>query len=105
MIAQLAQFSSLEEMTDLNQQVTELNDNIVGLAVLQQTNALMAQLTSASALIGASVKFLDPETDAEAWGTVASVKIQDGQALLSIGGRDVPLASLVEIGPAPGSES
>ena len=40
-IAQLAQFSSLEEMQGVN-------ENLVGLAVLQQSNALMGQLTEAS---------------------------------------------------------
>src|SRR6185295_11678278 len=54
-IAQLAQFSSLEQMQ-------ELNDNIVGLAVLQQSNALLSQLTDSSALIGKSVKYADPVT-------------------------------------------
>ena len=47
-IAQLAQFSSLEEM-----QV--VNENLVALALLQQDNALMAQLTDSSALIGKNV--------------------------------------------------
>jgi flagellar basal-body rod modification protein FlgD len=93
MIAQLAQFSSLEQMQ-------EVNDNIVGLAVLQQGNALLSQLTSSSALINQHVKYVDPSTNLEAWGRVASVKIEDGLALLNIGGADVPLANVIEIGPA-----
>ena len=93
MLAQLAQFSSLE-------QLGELNDNIVGLAVLQQSNALMDQLTSSSALIGQSVKYVDPATEAEVWGNVASVKIVDGLAVLSIDGKDVPLGNVLEVGPA-----
>ena len=79
----------------------DLNDNIVGLAVLQQSNALMAQLTDSSALIGKSVKYQDPDTQAEAWGTVSSVRIQDGLAVLHIDGKDVPLASVTEIGIPP----
>lgn len=94
MIAQLAQFSSLEEMQ-------ELNDNIVGLAVLQQGNALMSQLTTSSLLIGKDVKYVDPTTNAEAWGTVDSVKIADGQAVLSIDGSDIPLANVRELGGTP----
>ena len=92
MIAQLAQFSSLE-------QLSELNDNILGLAVLQQSNALMDQLTSSSSLIGESVKYVDPESGTESWGTVSSVKIVDGLAVLSIDGGDVPLANVLEVGP------
>ena len=98
LIAQLAQFSSLEEME-------ELNDNIVGLAVLQQSNALMSQLTNSSALIDKSVQYLHPATNVETWGRVESVKIEDGEAVLRIGGQDVPLANVLEIGPAPSSDA
>lgn len=97
MLAQLAQFSSLEQMS-------QLNDNIVGLAVLQQSNALMSQLTSSSSLIGQNVKYSDPASGDNVWGTVDSVKIQDGLAVLSIGGEDVPLANVLEVGPPAGGD-
>lgn len=96
MLAQLAQFSSLE-------QLEELNDNLVGLAVLQQSNALMDQLTSSSALIGQHVKYADPDTGAEAWGDVASVKITDGLAVLNIDGKDVPLVNVLEVSQPAGT--
>ena len=98
MLAQLAQFSSLEQME-------ALNENIVGLAVLNQSNALMAQLTNSSTLIDKSVQYVDPTTGAEQWGTVQSVKIEEGLAVLNIGGKDVPLASILEIGPAPTADA
>ncbi|MCK6445882.1 MAG: flagellar hook capping protein [Planctomycetes bacterium] len=94
MIAQLAQFSSLEQMQSLN-------DNIVGLAVLQQQNALLSQLTSASSLIGENIRYVDPATETEQWGTVSAVKIVDGLASLSIDGKDVPLANVAEVGAPP----
>lgn len=94
MLAQLAQFSSLEQMQNLN-------DNIVGLAVLQQSNALMQQLTDASALMGKDVKYTDPETQKETWGKVDSVRIVDGAAMLNIGGKDIPLVAVKEIGTPP----
>ncbi len=100
MLAQLAQFSALEQMQ-------ELNDNIVGLAVLQQSNALMSQLTSSSALIGQSVMYADPAStvpSGSAWGTVSSVKIQEGLAVLVIDGKDVPLANVLEVGAPPAGE-
>ncbi len=98
MLAQLAQFSSLE-------QLEELNDNLVGLAVLQQSNALMDQLTSSSALIGQYVKYTDPDSGSEAWGDVSSVKITDGLAVLNIGGKDVPLVNVLEVSQPVDSES
>jgi flagellar basal-body rod modification protein FlgD len=93
-VAQLAQFSSLEQMQNLN-------DNIVGLALLQQNNALLSQLTQSSALIGQTVEWTDPETGAVHSGEVSSVKLQDGLALLEIDGQDVPLGYVTQvIGPA-----
>ncbi|MCP3917850.1 MAG: hypothetical protein GY711_20075 [bacterium] len=89
-IAQLAQFSSLEEMQGVN-------ENLVALAALQQSNALMSQLTDSSALIGRNVRFIDPSTEVEALGTVDSVRIEQGLAILRIDGQDVPLANVTEV--------
>jgi flagellar basal-body rod modification protein FlgD len=96
MIAQLAQFSSLEQMQ-------QVNDNLIGLAVLQQTNALLQQMTSSAALIGQEVRYIDPQTEAEASGVVGSVLIKDGLAQLQIDGKDVPLANVIEISAAAAS--
>jgi flagellar basal-body rod modification protein FlgD len=99
MIAQLAQFSSLEQMTTVN-------DSLLGLAVLQQQNALLDQLTSSSALMGKSVKYVDPaDGTTEKWGTVGAVKIKDGLATLSIDGVDVPLVNVVEVGVPPPADA
>ena len=89
-IAQLTQLSSLEG-------IQNLNDNIVGLAMLQQGNALMSQLTQSSALIGKEVTYTDSNTGEERTGVVQSVKIEDGLAVLNLDGEDVPLASIIEI--------
>ncbi len=99
-IAQLAQFSSLDEMRGVN-------ENLVALALLQQNNALMAQLTDASSLIGKSVVYVPAEGGAEVAGTVESVKLKDGLAVLRIDGTDVPLSDVVEVtaGVDTGDES
>ena len=89
-IAQLAQFSSLEEM-----QV--VNENLVALALLQQDNALMAQLTDSSALIGKQVVYMDPETSEPATGTVEAVKLAEGAVSLLVDGKEISLASVSEI--------
>ena len=89
-IAQLANFSSLEEMQNLN-------ENIVGMVYLQQSNALLQQLTDSSNLIGKEVTFLDPQTQAESKGVVGKVKIVDGQALLDVDGQDIPLVYVTEV--------
>ncbi len=89
-IAQLASFSSLEAQNNLN-------DSFLGLAILQQSNALMSQLTEGSSLIGQNVKYDDPTTGAAMEGTVDSIRIQDGIAVLNVGGTDVPLLHVTEV--------
>jgi flagellar basal-body rod modification protein FlgD len=89
-IAQLAQFSSLEAQNNLN-------DSFLGLAVLQQSNALMSQLTEGSTLIGQEVTFQDPTTGEFTNGTVDSIRIQDGIAVLNVDGYDVPLMQVTEV--------
>ena len=96
-VSELANFSSLEEAEKLNTQMTELNENILGMVVLQQSNALLSQLTESSNLIGKEVKFYDFETQGTLQGSVDSVKIEDGLALLKIDGADVPLANVTEV--------
>ncbi|MDA1267348.1 MAG: flagellar biosynthesis protein FlgD [Planctomycetota bacterium] len=85
-IAQLAQFSSLEEMQGVN-------ENLVALAYLQEGNAMLGQLTNSSALIGKQVTY-SGEDGSEQTGVVDAVKLVNSQVMLSIGGEDVPLTAL-----------
>ena len=75
----------------------QLNQNILGLAVLQQTNAVMSQLTQSSALIGQNVTYIDPVTNESRTGIVTKVKLLEGVATLEIDGQDVPLGNVTEI--------
>lgn len=89
-VAQLATFSSLEQLEGLNQ-------NVVAMIALNQSNALLSQLTQSSALIGKEVSWEELETGSERSGRVESVKIVDGLAVLRIDGEDVPLAAVIEV--------
>ncbi|HEX6885527.1 MAG TPA: flagellar hook capping FlgD N-terminal domain-containing protein [Planctomycetota bacterium] len=89
-VAQLATFSSLEQLEGLNQ-------NVVAMIALNQSNALLSQLTQASALIGKDVAWIDFDTEQPGAGTVESVKVVDGLAVLRIDGQDVPLAAITEV--------
>ena len=97
-VSQLAQFSSLEQMQNLN-------DNLVGMATLQQNNALLSQLTESSTLIGKTVQWTDPNSGASSSGTVTAVKLSNGAALLEIGGQDIPLTSVTMVEPPADSGS
>lgn len=97
--AQLAQFSSLEQME-------LVNENLVSLAVLDQEAALTQQITGASALVGHNVTYVDPETGQDVTGEVEYAKVQDGMVHLGVGGIDVPLALISEVlGQASPEES
>lgn len=89
-IAQLATFTSVEELE-------QLNDSMVAMIALNQSNALLSQMTQASELIGKNVTWTDPETGETGEGRVDSVSIQDGIAFLRVGELDVPLALVGEI--------
>jgi flagellar basal-body rod modification protein FlgD len=89
-VEQLATFSSLE-------QLEELNDNTVAMIALNQSNALLSQLTQSSGLIGKTISWVDPTTGAVSSGTVDRVKLMNGLAVLSVGDLDVPLATVIEI--------
>lgn len=88
--AQLAQFSSLEEMQNVNA-------NLQAMAALSQENALLSQLTTAAGLIGSNVDFIDPATGEQANGDVEAVRLETGLTLLRIDGEDVPLANVLEV--------
>ncbi|MFT7679563.1 MAG: flagellar basal-body rod modification protein FlgD [Planctomycetota bacterium] len=88
--AQLAQFSSLEEMQSMNK-------NLELMANLNQENALLSQLTTASGLIGMNVDYIDPNTGESQSGEVGSVRLEAGLTMVRVGGLDVPLANVLEV--------
>ncbi len=96
-IAQLSGFSTLEELESLN-------GNVVAMIALNQSNALLAQLTQGSALIGQQVGWIDPLTGETHTGNVESVKVLDGIAVLNIGGEDGPLAAGTEVYGEPAAD-
>jgi flagellar basal-body rod modification protein FlgD len=97
-VAQLAQFSSLEQMQ-------EMNSNITTLALLSQGNAVLGQLSQSSNLIGQQVTWEDSELGLSGSGKVESVKLIEGITYLSIGGQSVPLAFVTQVDGAAAAEA
>jgi flagellar basal-body rod modification protein FlgD len=95
--AQLAQFSSLEELEGMNSMLETLT-------ILQQGNALLSQLSESSALIGKQVDWSDPELGFEGEGVVDSVELIEGITYLKIGENSVPLAFVTQV-QEPGADS
>lgn len=84
-IAQMAQFSSLEQMQNLNESF--------------ETMALVDMSSSALNFLGREVQATDPsmENGEMITGTVSSIKLKDGEAMLVINGNEVPLTAVQNI--------
>lgn len=89
-VAQLAQFSALEQMTNVASAVEELKESMV---VLNS----MSLLTQGAALIGKEVDGTDSDGN-EISGTVNSVKWLDGSLTLMLGDTPVKMENIQQIG-------
>ena len=82
-IAQMAQFSSLEQMQNLG----KLQENLIRESVVGQ----------AINLIGRTVDAIDPETSQVFTGKVTAMKMVDGQPKLIIDGKEVDMGYITKV--------
>ncbi|MGI5911151.1 MAG: flagellar hook capping FlgD N-terminal domain-containing protein [Syntrophomonadaceae bacterium] len=93
-IAQMASFSSLEQMQNLNKGFENLaaniNDNIIPALLLQQS----------SNLVGREISYQNPEAQGEniLYGIVTSVVFKNGKAYCIVNGKEVDMTYLSGIG-------
>ena len=86
-LAQTAQFTSLEKL---------------GAVADQTSQALAAQMAfGASSLVGRSVTYLDADGLTEVAGTVDLVRFTPAGPVLTVGGAEVPISSLVTVAQNP----
>jgi flagellar basal-body rod modification protein FlgD len=84
-MGQMAQFSSLEQMTNVSSSLDQLT--------------LTSQLTQGAALFGQQLTYqLDGDSQVES-GTASAVRVENGKVLVTIGGTDVPLAAIQTVTP------
>ncbi|MFS8665809.1 MAG: hypothetical protein LOD84_09080 [Limnochordales bacterium] len=88
-IAQLAQFSALEQMHNMARQMERLADAQLG----------VGGLGHAVSLLGRTVVILDPETGGMVTGRVDSVRMRGGQPWLVVGEREFSVLDVVEVRP------
>jgi|GEM_PF-877050 len=93
-IAQLAQFSALEQMYNMASQMERLAD----------AQWILSGLGHAVTLLGRVVVFLDPETGAPVTGKVDAVRMEDGQPVLVVGQRRFSLGDVLEVRPEQGGK-
>ena len=82
-VAQLAQFSSLERVQQLDERIALLLE--------------MERLGQANALIGKQIEALTPAAGETVKGVVTGVKMADGDALLAVGGEWVKLRNVISV--------
>jgi len=86
-IAEMAQFSALEQMTNISTAINTLNTNMTN--YMQQ-----ASLSQGAALIGKSVSGVDTDGTTTIAGTVEAVQLVDGNPELEILQSDGTTANL-----------
>ena len=86
-LSQLAQFTSVEQMSNLN-------TNVEKLLSVQQT-------LQAGGLVGKTVNYLDPDTGYVEQGKVTAVKLTPSGPVLVIGTRQVPVSQITAIVETP----
>lgn len=94
-LAQLAQFSALEQMTNLNTAMGTVTDAVNTI----NTSILVGQ---ASSLIGQEIEWTNDKGDLES-GKVDALKVIDGQPYLIVGEKIVDISTVETIGKLPDS--
>lgn len=103
-LAQLAQFSSVESLQNMNAQFSGLSSKLDTLiAVTQGNNSSLSELQALNAgagLLGKSVRY---GADNSNVGVVDQIKPDNGSILVRIGDQFVPIASIVSVAEKPGN--
>lgn len=96
-IGQLANFSSLEQMKNLN-------DGVVGLAMIQQDTSTLLQMTNGSALIGKQIEYTDADGAAKS-GKVDALVMKDGYVYLKVGADQIGIGDVTKVLDPSASDS
>ncbi len=82
-IAQLAQFTSLEQLTNLN---TSFSDMLK-----------YQQLLGGGELIGKNASYIGTGSDGNPQGVITGIKISDGAIAAGIGSKEIPISNITGI--------
>lgn len=82
-VAQLAQFSALENAQSTNERIGSILD--------------LERLGQGAELVGRRVSYLDPASGERLPGTVSAVEVVNGSVIVDLGGTQVPIQNIVRI--------
>jgi flagellar basal-body rod modification protein FlgD len=86
---QMAQLSSLEQLTDLK-------ENTAMLVMLLDSSIAQQSMLFAASMLGRGVVAVDPESDEVISGTVQGYQIKDQQIVFDVDGLDVPASWIIK---------
>lgn len=89
-IGQMASFSALEQMTNLNTNFQTLSDNI-------SYSFIPVIIQQSGNLIGKTVTYTDPDTSETMSGIIDSVKIKQGIPYYVIGNKEISMGNISQI--------
>lgn len=108
-LSQLAQFSSVESLQNMNQQFAGLGNKLDTLISLSAGNAsgnkdleALQALNAGASLLGKSVTYDTGVADANDVGVVDQIQPDKGSILVRIGDKLVPIANIVSVEDAQG---
>jgi len=94
-IAQMAQFSTLEQMQNMNSSLQSMDESLQQFMTQQAATAQSALINQAAGLIGLEIT---ADVDgSEVQGMVDSILIEDSVPYAVVGGENVPLSSIISI--------
>lgn len=89
--AQLAQFSSLEQLTNLNAAMTSQNANYANLLNAQSVNLIGKEVTANK------VNATDTSLETTITGQVSSVQFKDGAIYLTVNGQEIAFSDVKSV--------
>ena len=85
---QLAQFASLERLTNLNATLTSQNQNVMNLISAQSVNLIGKEVTA---------RMFDGKTESTINGQVTAVNFKDSAISLTVNGQNIPFSDVLSV--------
>ncbi|KUO52536.1 MAG: hypothetical protein APF76_05755 [Desulfitibacter sp. BRH_c19] len=101
-IAQMAQFSSLEQLQNMNESISLTTEATLEVLYNQREMAASIVLSEAVSYIGKKVRAIDPEIEEPIEGIVTSVKVKEGLPYLIMVEREIPAAYVLAVTDSDG---
>jgi len=104
-IAQMAQFSSLEQLQNMNSTLSNLTEVFAEMLINQREMTSSVLFSEATSMVGKEVLAVNPETEQEFQGIVTKALLIKGIPYVEIAGNLVPTAYVLSVGQYSGGDN